>query len=170
MPDKKDTAVRRPISRRKRIVFASIPIVAALFVLEIAARVYEAATRENVALVDPAELRHRDDEILVYVYGESTVWGVPVMEVGLVAQMQYLAERRHPGRPIRVLNLGVPGIDSARLRQFVGDTISNRPDLAVVLCGHNEFLRPVASRRPPGVLRHCAIARVASEVAARSAV
>jgi lysophospholipase L1-like esterase len=163
-------STKRTISRRKRIIFASIPIVAALLVVEIAARIYEAATREKVALVDPAELHRRDGEILVYVYGESTVWGFPLMEVGLVAQMQYLATLRNPGRRIRILNLGVPSIDSARLKTFVEDTIENRPDLAIVLCGHNEFLRPPVGRQPSGVLRHSAIARIASDVAARSAL
>lgn len=162
------TTGRNRLSSRRRVVFAAIPIAAAFLVLEIAARVFESAARDRVALVDPAELQRRDGEILVYVYGESTVWGFPLMEVGLVAQMQYLADLRHAGRQVRVLNLGVPGIDSTRLRDFVEDTVSNRPDLAIVLCGHNEFLRPPAGRSPPGLLRLSAIARVASDIAARS--
>ena len=163
-------AAGKPISRRKRIVFAAIPILAALVVLEIAARIYESVTRDQVALVDAAEIRRREGEILVYVYGESTVWGSPLTEIGLVAQMQYLADLRNPVRPVRILNLGVPGIDSARLAEFIGDTIGNRPDLAIVVCGHNEFLRPTVKRQAPRLLRFSAIARIASDVAARSAL
>jgi len=45
-------------------------------------------------------------ELRVFAFGGSTVFGVPVPEVGFVAQLQYWLERRYPDRDIRIYNYG----------------------------------------------------------------
>src|SRR6185295_3935070 len=45
--------------------------------------------------------------------------------------------------------------------------IGMRPDLAIVLCGHNEYLRAAPQGRVAGALSRIAMARVASKFAAR---
>jgi len=131
--------------RGRRIAFALIPTVLVFGLLDAAARVYERAERiRRAAAALPAlpDIARRGDETLIYVYGESTVFGAPVPEVGFVRQMQYLAARRPSARPVRIVNLGVPGLDSSGLLAAFEATAPMHPDLAIVLCGHNEFLRP----------------------------
>jgi lysophospholipase L1-like esterase len=171
---------RPPVSRRRRLLFAVVPTVALLLVGEFVARaVRSAAPADDHAAVDFAEiarreeageLRRRGDETLIYVYGESTVWGIPVPEIGLVAQMQFYAARRHPGRAVRVVNLGVRSADSSQIRDLVERTIGNRPDLAVVLCGHNEFVRPPGEEPLDGALRRSELAKAVHRVVSRASV
>lgn len=83
----------------------------------------------------PAELR-------VFVFGGSTAYGVPVPEVGFVAQMQYWLQRLHPDRNMRVYNFGWPGADTEQVLRELTRRLNDQPDLMIVITGHNEFLGP----------------------------
>src|SRR3989442_3486185 len=88
----------------RRIVFALIPTIVVFLLLEGAARLYESSERRardvETRAAEPS-LARRGGEILVYVYGESTVVGTPVPEVWLVRQMEYYAAHRYPGTAVR---------------------------------------------------------------------
>jgi hypothetical protein len=82
--------------------------------------------------------------------------------------MEHYASLRHPRAHVRVVNLGRLGVDSAGLRDLFESTVGMRPDLAVVLCGHNEFLRPEPGvRYVRGILSNLATVRVASKLIER---
>jgi lysophospholipase L1-like esterase len=157
---------------RRRVVFALIPTIVLLLVLETAARLYERSdrdARERAEQTAEPNLKRRDGETLVYVYGESTVYGLPVPEVGLVRQLQHYASRRYPGRDVRFVNLGRKGIDSEGLLDLVEATIGMHPDLAIVLCGHNEFLHTAPRKRVVGgLVSWSATVRVASRLVVRT--
>ena len=78
--------------------------------------------------------------VRVFTYGESTVYGWPIPEWGFVAQMEYGLKRRLPERGIEVVNFGTPSIDSGTVRAMIRGTLRCKPDLLIVLTGHNEFL------------------------------
>lgn len=143
----------------KLVLLSLLPVAVIFTSLEMGARVYEHVDQT----LEGAELARRDHEILVYVYGESTVAGLPIPEVGFVRQMAYHAARRYPGTKVRFVNLGRPGIDSARLRAIFEATIGNRPDFAILLCGHNEYL----SLELPPFRQPFALVRVASRAVGR---
>jgi len=157
---------------RRRLVFALIPTVVVVLLLETAARVWEGAdraARARAARIEEPSLARRGHETLVYVYGESTVVGVPVPEVGLVRQMEHYVARACPGAAVRFVNLGRIGVDSEGLRDLFESTISVRPDLAIVLCGHNEFLRAAPRERMiGGLLSHSAMVRAGARLAAKA--
>jgi tetratricopeptide (TPR) repeat protein len=92
----------------------------------------------------PAALVHlppkRPGELRVFVFGGSTVHGVPVPEVGFVAQMQYWLGRLYPQRDIRLYNYSWWGEDTAYASRQVTRRIDAQPDLVIVISGHNEFL------------------------------
>jgi lysophospholipase L1-like esterase len=157
---------------RRRVVFALIPTIVVLLVLETAARLFERSdrdARERAEQTAEPNLARRGHEILVYVYGESTVYGLPVPEVGLVKQMQHYASRRYPGTDVRFVNLGRKGVDSEGLLDLVEATIGMHPDLAIVLCGHNEFLHAQPRKRiVGGLVSWSATVRVASRLIVRT--
>lgn len=79
-------------------------------------------------------------ELRVFVFGGSTVYGVPVPEVGFVAQTQYWLRRLYPGRDIHLYNYGWWGENTAYVSRQVAHRLADQPDLVIVISGHNEFL------------------------------
>jgi lysophospholipase L1-like esterase len=79
----------------------------------------------------------------VFLIGESTVAGFglyPYSHIG-----GWMAIRLHellPQQRFDIVNLGIPGIDSAGLRYVVDDALDYQPDALVIYAGHNEFLEP----------------------------
>ncbi len=99
---------------------------------------------------EPARLRQLPPkgplELRVFAFGGSTVFGLPVPEVGFVAQMQYWLRRLYPDRNIQVYNFGSPGMDTAYALRQLTRRLDDQPDLVIVITGHNEFFGPHAGR------------------------
>jgi tetratricopeptide (TPR) repeat protein len=110
-------------------------------------------------------------ELRVFVFGGSTVYGVPVPEVGFVAQMQYWLRRLYPERDIRLYNYGWWGEDTAYVSRQVARRLDGQPDLVIVISGHNEFLgsppRGSADRLQEIVRSRFATARVLRTLTSR---
>ena len=88
-------------------------------------------------------------EVRVFLFGGSTVYGVPVPEVAFVRQTGYWLRQLFPDRNIRIYNFGAPGRDTAFVRAQFERRLADQPDLTVVITGHNEFLRPSTPARKP---------------------
>jgi tetratricopeptide (TPR) repeat protein len=80
-------------------------------------------------------------ELRVFMFGGSTVYGSPVPEVAFVSQTEYWLRQLFPDRNIKVYNFGSPGRDMRFVRNRFAHRLADRPDLAVVITGHNEFLQ-----------------------------
>ena len=72
--------------------------------------------------------------------GASTVVGWPMPELGFAAQLEGLLRRMAPERPVEVINLGYLGKSSVYVRQMVEQAEAYKPDLLVIMSGHNEYL------------------------------
>jgi lysophospholipase L1-like esterase len=86
-------------------------------------------------------------------YGESTVAGTPVPQLGFVSQLRYYLQERQPRKSYDIINLGVPGISSTELLQRVRETLRGDVDLVVLAVGHNEFLNLSASNSSASALQ-----------------
>lgn len=93
-------------------------------------------TRYQCAARAPAE------HFTIFSYGGSTVYGTPVPEYGFMAQLDAAVNRAAPGK-YSVCNMGEGGRDSTGVLLDIEKTLQYKPDLIIVLSGHNEFLQPV---------------------------
>ncbi|MGH0032477.1 MAG: SGNH/GDSL hydrolase family protein [Myxococcota bacterium] len=75
--------------------------------------------------------------------GGSTTLGVPDGRQGFVAQLERALRRAAPGRPLDVVNLARSGAGSRSVRAVLPQALEARPDLIVLLSGHNEYLEPL---------------------------
>jgi lysophospholipase L1-like esterase len=83
------------------------------------------------------------DYLRVFVYGGSSVQGLPLEKVGWVAQFD--DQIRHvlgSKRDVEVYNLGWSGYNSTMVRHSLVNSIVYQPDLLVVYTGENEFIYP----------------------------
>lgn len=85
----------------------------------------------------------KPDYLRVFVYGGSSVQGLPLEKVGFVAQFD--DQLRHvlgSKRDVEVYNLGWSGYNSTMVRQSLVRSINHQPDLLIVYTGENEFIYP----------------------------
>ncbi len=83
---------------------------------------------------DPQELR-------VFVYGGSTVQGLPLPKVGFASQLDYQLHHIFGEKnSVRLYNFGWSGYNSTVIRHLVKRTVREKPDLLIVYSGHNEFI------------------------------
>lgn len=122
------------------VVVPVLVAVATFLVLESLSRLLEPTPHDDVNVVVRDMLHKKPGEYTVFVYGESTVYGIPEPALGFVEQMKYWLQKSSQDRQFKIVNFGRPGIPSARIRTIVEHTIDAQPDLAIVLMGHNEFL------------------------------
>ena len=86
----------------------------------------------------------------IFLYGGSTVAGVPLVEYSFARQLAFWLERLAPDRDWQLVNYGSPGKPTAYALLELERTIDAQPDLVIVLSAHNEFLGwkpPSASKR-----------------------
>ncbi|MFH0984221.1 MAG: tetratricopeptide repeat protein [Candidatus Omnitrophota bacterium] len=134
----------------KKIIFSLVTVLAFFFLLEMGARfvvLIESWHHGEGSRVRKQQSKSTGSEFVVFVYGESTVFGKPLPEVGFVKQFEFYFGKLLPQKKIRVVNFGVPGMSSTGVLETLKRTISQKPDLAVILVGHNDLLDPRA--RPP---------------------
>ena len=77
----------------------------------------------------------------VFLYGESTIYGVPYGPNNSTATwLEAILHEVLPDEQIRVINFGGPGQGSLHLLDALEKTIGYEPDAIVMCVGHNEFL------------------------------
>ncbi|MBI1312719.1 hypothetical protein GC176_15610 [bacterium] len=76
----------------------------------------------------------------IVVVGASTVQGFPyASELAFPRQLEVLLNLQQSRTKVEVLNLGVTGVSTTVVREFVSESLSLQPDLIIVHAGHNEF-------------------------------
>ena len=134
-----------------KVVAANIAItIGLLAVIELTSRVAEYVVDRQQLKNGQLPQKH-DSELRVFVFGGSSVYGMPVPEVAFVAQMQYWLKRLYPERNIRIYNFGMPGANTRYALQEFHRRLADQPDLMIVITGHNEFLAPFSSERATSV-------------------
>ncbi len=86
--------------------------------------------------VDPA------DESLIFALGGSTTQGIPyeLEERGFPERLEgLLADQGWRGRPARVINAGVAGMDSSSFPRMATEVIDLGADALLIYAGHNEL-------------------------------
>jgi len=131
----------------KRLFFLltwNVVLIAVLLVaIEFTARQFEKSQQPQgqSSLQDPYAVPAKEPgEFRVFTYGGSTVYGNYFPEIGFVAQLKYQLVKLFPERKITVFNFASRGADTAAALTALKATIGNKPDLVIVLNGHNEFL------------------------------
>ncbi len=82
------------------------------------------------------------EQFAIFSYGGSTVYGTPVPEYGFMAQIDAAVKMTAPEK-YTVCNMGEGGRDSTGVLLDFEKTLHYKPDLIIVMSGHNEFLQPV---------------------------
>ena len=129
----------------KKIIFSLVTVLAFFFFLEIGSRlgVRIASWHHDKAVhVQKERSKPAGSEFVVFVYGESTVFGEPLPETGFVRQLEFYFGQLFPQTKVRVVNFGACGMSSTGGLETLQRTIPQKPDLVIVLVGHNEFLDP----------------------------
>ncbi len=149
--------MRTIISTRKCLLYGVIVIVFFLLIFESIARVVEfiRPPEETLSL----SLKQKDS-YRIFVYGGSTMAGMPIKEFGFVSQLEFWLREIHPEKALEVYNFGRPGSPSTYVRRMVEESISHGPDLLIVLSGHNEFLQARIERVPNKIVTSFALTRV----------
>ena len=132
-----------------RLAIANVAITFALLgLIELICRYVEQVTVTTPRPPERPKLPVKSgSEIRVFIFGGSTVYRVPVAAVGFVSQIHYGLQRLYPDRNIRLYNFGWPGLDTSEVQQEFTRRLDDRPDLAIVITGHNEFLGARTERR-----------------------
>jgi len=110
---------------------------------EFASRAYYDGSELAGPETRPFQLPAAADTYRIVVIGESAVEGFPYdTDLAFSRQLETFLSRQMPERRIEVLNLGMVGINSFALVDFVPRMLACQPDLVVVYTGHNEFYGP----------------------------
>ena len=112
------------------------------------------------------------DTVRVVTLGESTVYGTPVPELGLVSMLGHELRRMGLGDRLDLVNLGKPGTDSEELVKRLRQALDSGTDLVILLMGHNEYLNrrgehPDSKTVWRDRIQSFALGRVLDSVAAR---
>jgi lysophospholipase L1-like esterase len=138
----------RPAAGRAapRILLALASALACVLLLEVSARVFERAvppargSQERDPPEPAAVPAPEPGAFRVFLYGGSTVAGVPIPEYSFAAQLDHWLGQLAAGRVVRVVNFGRSAVPSRYVRAELERTLPARPDLAIVMTAHNEFL------------------------------
>lgn len=99
---------------------------------------------DRVITKNQALLRQDPDErgFTIFFYGASTMEGFPFNPVAAPATWdEALFETLYPNLKVNMVNFGKGGRKSDYILLSIKQSVKYRPDLLVVLFGHNEFLR-----------------------------
>ncbi|MHC4270320.1 MAG: hypothetical protein ACYSTS_17930 [Planctomycetota bacterium] len=133
------------ISIKKSLLYGAIIVALALLLFEAVARMVEFIkppyeTGLNKTVSKQKILPKQKESYRIFVYGGSTVAGIPIKQYSFVSQLEFWLKEIHPEKLLEVYNFGVTGKSSTFVRGIVEKTITYDPDLLIVLSGHNEFL------------------------------
>lgn len=142
MADFAGTVMSR-FSRAKKICFSLLCLGGAMFFLEGALRIWGERLLENRANV-PTEPKSRGEWRIVAL-GDSFTYGIgtKVTSFSYPSQLEKILTASDPCRPIRSINLGVPGSNLRDvLTVFEKKAKALDPDVLLVLVGLNETWKP----------------------------
>lgn len=156
------------LGARKKFLFTLIFVLCAALLAEIGARVIEWRSPSACGrLLDPTP--RVEGESRIFVYGGSTVNGYPDTHMGFANRLE--AELNRPatrgpesGGAVRVYNFAAAGQDSTFARRSMERTIGRRPDLVIVLTGHNEFLRARVESAYQRISHRFALSRLVNRI------
>ncbi len=122
---------------RRKFLFGVLAFLLALIVLEVLLQLTSLVVRAT--LVEAPRAADSADTITILSVGDSHTYGpTEERDLSYPVQLQQLLERRFPDRKFHILNLGVPGANSAfvatRLEQQV---LQTRPHLVLAWVGVN---------------------------------
>jgi len=150
-------------SNRKSLLYGAIVTVLMLLLFESVARVAE-SVKPSGAVGEKMIPPKQRDHFRIFVYGGSTVQGLPVSAYGFVPQLEFWLKESHPEKRLEIYNFGRAGANSAYVRRVVTESISHNPDLLIVLSGHNEFLPSRIYGQPDKILDSVALTRVLARI------
>ncbi len=125
----------------RQALAATALALAALALLEVAARIVEPRDRRSQAFAFREPPAKRPGSLRIFVFGSSVAWGAPVPELGFAAQLEYWLARSRPDLAVELFNYAVPGRDSERTLDAIRTAIGWQPDLVLVEPGFGAFLR-----------------------------
>jgi len=137
--------VKPRAKRRATALLALVSTIAALALIEGAARIYLRVSPGRAAAPDwdadsivppPAE----PGAFRIFVYGGSTAAGTPLVEYSFARQLEFWLHRLAPQRAFQIVNYAAPGKPTEFARLELERTIGGQPDLVIVHSLHNEFL------------------------------
>ena len=101
--------MEKPVSLRKRLLFGAIFTILLLGLLELSARVVELfsppyITAGNVTVSKPAIPPKEEGAYRIFVYGGSTVEGLPVRQFSFVSQLEFRLRELQPEKPLELYN------------------------------------------------------------------
>ncbi len=137
-----DDSRLRSLSRVLAKALAATLVV--LLVVEVALRIGGAFFLEQHRSDD---LAGGDEVFTIVALGESStaLWG----EDAYPNQLEGLLRERLPGQPLKVLNLGMPGVDSDHIIEHLEETLdAHEPDLVTVMMGINDGERAFDALSP----------------------
>lgn len=117
-------------------------IVVATFVLVIAVELL-ARLVVGSAPLDPryaCAREAKDEELTVFAYGGSSVFGTPIPEWSFIEQFRHVLDTRSESGEFRLCNIAEGGRDSTGVLLDLQRTLIYRPDMIIIFSGHNEFL------------------------------
>jgi len=102
---------------------------------------YHPRSADEIRFTDPPAFpKDGRREFRVFLYGGSTVEGANYGPTSFAAQLKYWLNARHPDSGAALYNFAVSSKASPFIARRVEETAGYHPDLAIVLCGHNEFM------------------------------
>ncbi len=152
------------ISIKKGLLFELIIIVLLLILIEGTAHVVEFISPPPGTAGKFKILPRQEGKYRIFVYGGSTVYGLPVRQFSFTSQLEFWLRDLHPDKPLEVYNFGMSAQPSAYVRRMIEETITYDPDLLIVLTGHNEFLNRRTSSLIDKTVACFALTRVMSRV------
>ena len=132
----------RTYGTAKSLLYGMIVTVVLLLLLEFVAHMVEfiKPAHKSQTLSKLLDSQRQHDSFRIFVYGGSTVEGMPIKDFGFVSQLEFWLGEMYPEKPFEVYNFGLSGRPSAYVLSMVEETVTLEPDLLIVLTGHNEFL------------------------------
>jgi hypothetical protein len=124
-----------------RIAVANFAVTFVLLaVTELACRYVEQVKAERQLPIELQKLPAKSgSELRVFAFGGSTVYGEPLPKIGFVAEIQFCLSHLYPDHNFRVYNFGWPSVDTTYVLRELTHRLDDRPDLIIVITGHNEF-------------------------------
>jgi lysophospholipase L1-like esterase len=137
----KTTGERAPSvpSKRRRLLLFAVVIVATLISAEASLQLASVIARQLVSRSGSSGTAN--DQMTILCVGDSHTYGLPLPEEdSYPAQLEVALHARHPERRFEIVNLGIPGLNSA----FVANRLERqlhqlRPDLVIVWVGINNL-------------------------------
>jgi tetratricopeptide (TPR) repeat protein len=138
------------LNLRRSLLLAVLSTLVFLALIEgaarVAVRVHPPARAPGAEPEAPAPPSPAPNAFRIFLYGGSTVAGVPLVEYSFARQLAFWLERLAPQRDWQLVEYGALGRPTAYALLELQRTIDAHPDLVIVHSLHNEFM----GWRPPG--------------------